>query len=72
MLGIIALAAILAGCQANGIPAETSSQAPVEVQPLMANQTYQSIDELVTAFETATASSARNLFDGEKSILFVR
>lgn len=66
MIGIIALVAMLTGCQANVVPTETLPQTSVEAKPLTSIQTYESLDDLVAAFEAATASNARSLVDDEK------
>ena len=64
IIGIAALIVMLTGCGANAMPGETSLQESIE--PLIANQTYKSLDALAAAFEPDTASNVRLLFDDEK------
>lgn len=66
VIGTIALIAMLTGCQANVALSETLPQVSAEAKTLTSIQTYESLDDLVAAFETATASNVRSLIDDEK------
>lgn len=66
VIGIIVLTAMLVGCQADVASTETMMQTSAEAKPLTGIQTYESLDELVAAFNTATASNARSQVDDEK------
>lgn len=66
MIGIIALITLLTGCQANAARSERSQQASTEAETLTRIQTYESLDDLVAAFETDGDSNTKRVLDNEK------
>lgn len=66
LVWIIALAVMLIGCQSKAASTETPSQKAEIPKHMISIQTYESLDELLAAFEVATASNAKTMIDDEK------